>query len=120
MNVVLPDTNIILWTFSGGIDFREAIASVAPGYKILIPTCVLDELNKLKTKQSIAAIDFCKKMETIDVGRGYADDLLVKSAENGYLIATNDKEILNNLKEKGINALRPREKNKLIMTEKEL
>jgi len=48
MNIVLPDTNIILWTFNGGIDFREAIISVAPGYKIMIPTCVLDELKKTK------------------------------------------------------------------------
>ena len=120
MKIVLPDTNIILWTFSGGIDFREAISFVAPGYKIMIPTCVLDELSKLNNKQSIAAIEFCRKMETINVGNGYADDLLVKAAEKGYLIATNDKEILTNLKEKGINALRTREKNKLIMTEKEL
>ena len=120
MNVVLPDTNIILWTFSGGVDFRESIASVAPGYEILIPTCVLDELEKLNNKQSGAAVEFCKKMETIDLGRGYADDLLVKSAEKGYLVATNDKEILDNLKEKGNNALRTREKNKLIMTEKEI
>ena len=30
MKVVLPDTNIILWTFNGGTDFREAIANVAP------------------------------------------------------------------------------------------
>ena len=93
---------------------------MAPGHKILIPTCVLDELEKLNNKQSNAAIEFCKKMEKIDIGRGYADDLLVKSAEMGYLVATNDKEILENLKEKRINALRTREKNKLIMTEKEL
>lgn len=119
MKIVLLDTNIILWTFNGGVDFREAISLVAPGHKIMIPSCVLDELKKLKNKQSTAAIEFCKKIETIDIGKGYADDLLVKSAEKGYLIATNDKEILHNLKEKGINALRTREKNKLIMTEKE-
>ena len=45
MKIVLPDTNIILWTFNGGIDFREAIARVAPDYEIKIPTCVINELK---------------------------------------------------------------------------
>ena len=117
MKIVLPDTNIILWTFSGGIDFREAITSAAPGYEIMIPTCVLNELKKLETKQSGAALVFCEKIKTIDIGKGYADDLLIKSAKKGYLIATNDKEILTHLKKEGINALRIRGKNKLIMTE---
>jgi len=117
MKIVLPDTNIILWTFSGGVDFREAISSAAPGYEIMIPTCVLNELKKLKTKQSDVALAFCEKIKTIDIGKGYADDLLIKSAKKGYLIATNDKEILTHLKKEGINALRIRGKNKLIMTE---
>lgn len=117
MNIVLPDTNIILWTFNGGIDFREAIISAAPGYKIMIPTCVLDELKKLNSRQSLAALSFCNKIESVDIGEGYADDLLISSAKKGYLIATNDREILNCLKKEKINALRIREKNKLIMTE---
>ena len=117
MNIVLPDTNIILWTFSGGVDFREAIALVAPNHEIRIATCVLDELKKMKIKKSTAALAFCSKMKTIDIGTGYADDLLVKSAEKGYLIATNDKEILLSLKAKGINAIRIREKNKLTVME---
>tara|TARA_B100001250_G_scaffold311352_1_gene273276 strand:- start:1862 stop:2221 length:360 start_codon:yes stop_codon:yes gene_type:complete len=119
MKIVLPDTNIILWTFSGGVDFREAISVAAPEHQIRIPTCVLNELEKLGTKQSTAAIAFCRNMKTIDIGNGYADALLVKSAKKGHLVATNDKEILNHLKNEGINALRIREKNKLMMTEKE-
>ena len=117
MKIVLPDTNIILWTFNGGIDFREAIARVAPDYEIKIPTCVINELKKLKTKQSIAALAFCSKIESINIGLGYADDLLIESAKKGYLIATNDKEILLSLKKNGNKALRIREKNKLIMME---
>jgi len=119
MKIVLPDTNIILWTFSGGVDFREAISVAAPEHQIRIPTCVLNELEKLGTKQSTAAIAFCRNMKTIDIGNGYADDLLIKFAKKGHLVATNDKEILKHLKNEGINALRIREKNKLMMTEKE-
>tara|TARA_B100001113_G_scaffold352635_1_gene354575 strand:- start:2059 stop:2415 length:357 start_codon:yes stop_codon:yes gene_type:complete len=117
MNIVLPDTNIILWTFSGGADFRDAIALAAPKYEIKIPTCVLDELKKLNTKKSMAALAFCSNMKSIDIGAGYTDDMLIESAKKGYLIATNDKEILLTLKSEGINALRLREKNKIIMME---
>ena len=62
MKEVLPDTNIILWTFSGGIDFREAIATAAPNFDIKIPTCVIDELKKLDTKKSKAALSFTSNM----------------------------------------------------------
>ena len=31
MKTVLADTNIILWTFNGGPDFREAIDLAMPG-----------------------------------------------------------------------------------------
>ena len=117
MKIVLPDTNIILWTFQGGPDFREAITEIAPGHEIYIPNCVIDELRKMNSKESIAALKFCENITILDVGKGYADDLLIKYARKGYLIATNDKEILETLKVNQINALRTRGKNALIMTE---
>ena len=69
------------------------------------------------TYLKLAALSLCESIENIDIGSGYADDLLVSAAEDGYLIATNDIEILNMLKSKRINALRIREKTKLIHTE---
>ena len=117
MKVILPDTNIILWTFKNGPDFREELGKTAPDHAIMIPTCIIDELEKLDTKESRAALSFCKGIEIIDIGRGYADDLLISAAEKGFLVATNDTEILNKLKSKRINALRIREKTKLIHTE---
>ena len=56
MKTVLIDTNIILWTFNGGPDFREAILEVVPGAEIEIPTCVIKELEKLDTKEAKASL----------------------------------------------------------------
>ena len=117
MKAVLTDTNIILWTFNEGPDFREAIQNVMPGADIAVPTCVISELKTLNTKESKAALEMCKKIKIIDIGKGYVDDLLVEAAKNGHLIATNDKELLNRLKDLKLNALKIREKNKLISTE---
>tara|TARA_B100000029_G_scaffold360050_1_gene352949 strand:+ start:533 stop:892 length:360 start_codon:yes stop_codon:yes gene_type:complete len=117
MKTVLTDTNIILWTFNGGPDFREAIAKAMPGTEIAIPSCVISELKKLKTKDARTALNFCSDMEVVDIGNGYADDMLFEAAKNGNIIATNDKDLLYRLKKLKLNALKIREKNKLIPTE---
>ena len=120
MKTVLVDTNLILWTFSGGPDFRNAIAEVALGYDVAVPSCVITELEKLGTKQAKAALEYCKTLDIIDVGEGYADKMLVSASENGYIIATNDKGLLEELEKKALNALRIRGKTRLIPTESEL
>ena len=120
MKTVLVDTNIILWTFSGGPDFRNAITEVAPGYDVAVPSCIISELEKLGTKQSKAALKYCKTLNIIDIGEGYADKMLVLASENGYVIATNDKDLLEELRKRGINALRIRGKTQLMTTEREL
>ena len=120
MKTVLVDTNIILWTFSGGPDFWNAITDVAPGYDVAVPSCVISELEKLGTKQAKAALMYCKTLDIIDIGEGYADKMLVLASENGYVIATNDKGLLEELGKRGLNALRIRGKTQLIPTESEL
>ena len=117
MKTVLADTNIILWTFNGGPDFREAIDIAMPGAKVVIPSCVISELEKLNTTDSKAALRLCEQLDTANIGNGYADDMLLEAAKNGKIIATNDKELLKKLKNLNINALKIREKNKLIATE---
>ena len=120
MKTVLVDTNIILWTFSGGRDFRNAITEVASGYNIAVPSCVISELEKLGTKQAEAALEYCKTLDISDVGEVYADKMLVSASENGYIIATNDKGLLEELEKRALNALRIRGKTRLIPTESEL
>ena len=117
MKTVLADTNIILWTFSGGPDFREAISEAAPGWKLAVPSCVITELEKLNSKDAKTALKICKTLKIIDIGNGYTDTMLIDAAKNGYLIATNDKEMLSELKSLKLNALKIREKNKLVPTE---
>ena len=120
MKTVLVDTNLILWTFSGGPDFRNAITEVAPGYDVAVPSCVITELEKLGTKQAKTALEYCKTLDVIDIGKGYADKMLISASESGYVIATNDKGLLEELEKRSLNALRIRGKSRLIPTESEL
>ena len=120
MKTVLVDTNIILWTFNGGPDFRNAIREIAPGYDVAVPSCIISELEKLGTKQAKAALKYCKTLDIINIGEGYADKMLVLASENGYVIATNDRGLLEELGKRGHNALRIRGKTQLLPTESEL
>ncbi len=120
MKTVLVDTNIVLWTFNGGPDFIEAIKNIAPGYEIAVPECVITELEKLETKESIAALAYCQNIRTVDIGNGYADEMLINASKKGYIIASNDKELLDELSKRKFNALRIRGKNRLISTGSEL
>ena len=43
--------------------------------------------------------------------------MLISAAKEGHIIATNDKDILKKLKSLKLNALKIREKNKMIFTE---
>lgn len=117
MKTILVDTNIILWTFSGGPDFREVIGDIAPNYKLVIPTCIMLELEKLNSKESLSALEMCKSLEKKNIGEGYADDMLISAAKRGHIIATNDKDILKKLKLLKLNALKIREKNRMMFTE---
>ena len=116
MKTVLVDTNIVLWMFDGGADFIEALQDVAPGFDVAIPNCVISELETLGTKKAKPALKYCEKMNIIDIGSGYADEMLLEASAKGYVIATNDKQILEQLTERGTTAIRIRGKKRLMIT----
>ena len=116
MKTVLVDTNIVLWMFDGGVDFVEALQDVAPGFDVAIPNCIISELKKLGTKEAKAALKYCEKMNILDIGPGYADEMLLDASAKGYIIATNDKHLLDQLTERGRTAIRIRGKKRLMIT----
>ena len=120
MKTVLVDTNIVLWTFDGGPDFVEAVKEIAPGFEVAVPQCVILELEKLGTKEARAALRYCEKMNVVDIGSGYADDMLLNASGKGYTIATNDKQLLDQLAERKFSAIRIRGKKRLVIMGSEL
>ena len=120
MRTVLVDTNIVLWMFNKGANFVEAIQEIAPGFDVAIPKCVISELEKLETKEAKTALKYCERMNILDIGAGYADEMLLNASEKGYVIATNDKQLLCQLAERKSTAIRIRGKKRLMITGSEL
>ena len=73
------------------------------------------ELQKYNTEYDIIAPSK-NKMNVIDIGSGYADEMLLEASAKGYVIATNDKQILEQLTERGTTAIRIRGKKRLMIT----
>ncbi|OIR10236.1 MAG: hypothetical protein BEU05_01645 [Marine Group III euryarchaeote CG-Bathy2] len=108
MTLVFPDTNILLWPFAGGPDFREAINEAMPGCDIRIASCVLEELEMLGTHDAKSAAEFCQTMMVINLGIGGVDNVLLEAARRGAVVATNDRELINRILDNRGRVLRPR------------
>ena len=108
MTLVFPDTNIILWPFAGGPDFREAIDEALPGADIRIASCVLEELKLLGTPDAKSACELCQELAVINLGLGNVDSVLLEAARRGAVVATNDRELIERIHSHGGKVLRPR------------
>ena len=113
MTLVFPDTNILLWPFAGGPDFREAILKALPDADIRIVTCVLDELEVLGTPDAKSASELCQSLAIINLGLGDVDSVLVEAARRGAVVATTDRELSERIHSNGGKVLRPRGGHKL-------
>ena len=98
MRQILLDTNFILTCVKQKIDFFEDLL----GEKILIPEQVVNELKKLKDKNSELALKLLEKnkFKNIDIGKGHVDKRIIKFVnENPHVIvATLDREIKRKVK----------------------
>jgi len=108
MRKVILDTSFILTCVKQKIDFFEEINLM--GIKIVIPKQVLSEIKKILTsKKKLRFREDAKlsleileknKFESIDLGRGHVDKLLIKFAETNsqIIVATLDKELKKKVK----------------------
>ena len=108
MTLVFPDTNILLWPFAGGPDFREAIIEALPDADIRIASCVVEELEMLGTPDAKSAAEFCQEMTIINLGIGGVDNVLLEAARRGAIVATNDRELIERILDNHGRVLRPR------------
>ena len=128
MKQALLDTNFILTCVKQKIDFFEDLKF--KGLKILIPTQVINEIEKIsqeqKKKQKLHSKDIAvlslkileknrNQFEEIDIKTGHVDKKIKKYVENNseILVATLDKELKRKIKNHKI-VIRGRKKLEII------
>lgn len=101
MEVIL-DTNFIISCIRKKIDFLSQLEE--QGFKVAVPREVLQELkdvrrDKKTSRDDRTAIDLAmemllnKKIKKMSLGSGKVDNWLVQKGNDGYYIATLDKDV---------------------------
>ncbi len=99
---VLLDSSFIISCVRDRIDFIEQLEE--QGFKVKIPREVMQEMKDLKlsnraSRDDRTAVDVAlqmienRKVKKISMGEGKVDDWLIKKGNEGYYIATLDREI---------------------------
>ena len=110
---VVIDTNALIYAAKQKIDIYELLAM--QGYTPTVPACVFVELRQLcknaKKGTDRAAAELAsqiveKKLKVVDIGKGHADDLILKYATaHKARVLTNDREFKKKLKASGVVAV---------------
>ncbi len=114
MKRVILDTNFLLIPGSLGVHIFSELERVAPGYTLFIVDKTMDELRRLREKSALIALQLIEKEKIglIQTSReGIVDDLIVENAVPGQdMVATQDKELKERLKAKGVDLVVLRKK----------
>lgn len=113
MKKIFLDTNFLIDVvrFKINLEEIEEIDSLLGSYKLVVPTAVLDELEKIsKTKKSernfaLLALKLVEKFSVEKSTKKNADSDLIAKADENSLVATNDSKLRKILKSKGIKTI---------------
>ena len=120
---VILDSSALLSFFEFSVDWENQLGRLLGGYRLVVPTAVKQELRILAAqnrggKKAAAALKLIEKYETIDEDARSADEALIKIAEKTKgIVVTNDAELRNRLKDRGLAVIFLRGKKKLAFDE---
>ena len=104
MRDILFDTNFLVAPFQLNVSIFEEIDEMYPGNRIFTVDLVVDEAKSIEGGKYGGLVEKLIESEDINVldteGNGFVDDLLVELSHE-FLIATNDKELKNRIKDEG-------------------
>ena len=118
---VILDSSAILMFFEFSVDWKKELDRLLDSYNLVVPTAVVQELQILTTrdrgqKKAAAALKLIAKYDTIAQEADTADEALMKIAEKTQgIVVTNDIELRDRLKNRGLPVIFLRGKKKLAL-----
>jgi len=125
MKKIILDTNFLTIPYQFNIDIFEEIDRVVEGdYELTTLDCVVEELKKLEKsrgKDAAAArvaltLIKEKNVKVIKTGEKNVDIKIYRMANKNTIVATNDKELRQRLKNKNVKVLYLRSKKRIVMS----
>jgi len=110
---VILDTNALVYAAKQKLDVYDLLKM--QDYTPIVPSCVFVELKSLcidakkgadRAAAKLAAQIIENKIKVVDVGKGHADNLILKYAKKRKAkVLTNDREFKRKLKSEGVDAI---------------
>lgn len=99
MTSVVLDANALIMPFQFSIDLEGEVDRIIPNPELYVPSSVIDELEGLKRKD---ALILSERYETIDVEKDRDAGVIEAAEEVDGVIVTNDRELKEKARERGI------------------
>jgi len=106
---VVLDSNALLMPFQFGINIDIEIRNLLGEVEVLVPSCVVAELKKLKDKEAKAALSLAGKYKQVQTSLKGDQGVIEAARENRAAVVTNDQELISILRKSSIPAIRMRE-----------
>ncbi len=117
VRALVLDSNGLLMPFQFRLNIDREIERLLGEVRVLVPSSVLGELNRMGSKEAKSALALASKYEAVQTALS-GDDAVIEVAERfSAAVLTNDRELIGRLKAKGIPVLRLRSGRFLVMSE---
>lgn len=114
--LILIDANLLMLAMAGKLNLSVQLREAYPQGLPHVPLCVLDELARMDEPLAAAARELAMTFPLFETPQGPADDLLLDYAKKeGFLVATNDGELIKQIRETGAQVLCLKGKHRLVL-----
>ncbi|MEM0157025.1 MAG: hypothetical protein QXN26_03040 [Thermoplasmataceae archaeon] len=113
--IIIIDTNSLIYAIRNRVDIRSQLLSFPEISSIMIPQCVLNELSGLSSRipEASGALKMAANFEHVD-SEGSGDECVLNAAiARKAAILTNDRELRDRARAKGIRTFSIRGKNRI-------
>ena len=115
VKALVLDSNGLLMPFQFRINIDSEIRRLLGEVRVLVPSSVLGELGRMDSKEARAALALAAKYEPVDTDLS-GDDAVIDVAErHSAAVLTNDKGLIQRLKQRSIPVLRLRSERFLVL-----
>ncbi len=99
MKIIILDTNFLIYCAKYKIDFFSEIERICHfQYKLTFLDKTIEELEKVKPKELKLIKKYLEKIDKIKAAKEKVDESLIDLSKEGYIIATQDKELKKQLR----------------------
>jgi len=106
---VVLDSNALLIPFQFKVDIVSEITRLLGNVEIIVPSCVIDELTKIKASEAKAAIKLANKFRVVEASKKGDRGVIEIAKKEHAAVVTNDQELIKILRNSSIPVIRMRE-----------